>query len=55
MKNIRIEVRTPRQNARDRATNPDAINDLGSSGSLTYGWYRKGKLPLWLADAILEP
>lgn len=40
-KNIRIEVRGPQEDARDKATIVDALNHLGSSGSITYGPVRK--------------
>ena len=41
MKEIRIEVRGSWEDARDEATILDALNNLGSSGSLTYGWHGK--------------
>ena len=47
-----IESRGFREDERDKATILDTLNDLDSSGSLTYGWHGKGEPLLWLADAI---
>lgn len=49
---LRIESRGSREDARDKATILDTLNNLCYTGSLTYGWYRKEEPLLWLADAL---